>query len=226
MGWQIPLAVWLGVAATLAGVFGVIFRDDKEAARDAVVAAIFWPALAVCAVAVAPLYILGPLASWLIMAVVYVSGFVTGAWAALIRKGDTYYKVSLKTGPRSSRTLKSLKPFKRSQLTTSDYKIRTYDVADDVIPAIKVPGDLEDLKSQVEEIKSDQEEKLENLPDNLKEAPSGQTIQERIDECEEFISHLDAIEFEEEDDYDDDEFDSYEDYVASVREEIASGCPW
>ena len=82
MGWQIPLAVWLGVAATLAGVFGVIFRDDKEAARDAVVAAIFWPALAVCAVAVAPLYILGPLASWLIMAVVYVSGFVTGAWAA------------------------------------------------------------------------------------------------------------------------------------------------
>ena len=89
MGWQIPLAVWLGVAATLAGVFGVIFRDDKEAARDAVVAAIFWPALAVCAVAVAPLYILGPLASWLIMAVVYVSGFVTGAWAALIRKGDT-----------------------------------------------------------------------------------------------------------------------------------------
>ena len=38
-----------------------------------------------------------------------------------IAKGDLYYYTKIKTGPRSSRVLRSKEPFKRSQLTSSEF---------------------------------------------------------------------------------------------------------
>lgn len=145
-----------------------------------------------------------------------------------IKKGDTYFKVSLKTGPRSSRTLKSLTPFKRHQLTSSDYLQRVYIMADETIPAISEPADLQGIKDELEELKSEQEEKLENMPEGLKEGPTGQTLQERIDECESFISELDGIEFEEESEWDaeDSDHEGYGEYVAAKVEEIQGACPF
>ncbi len=145
-----------------------------------------------------------------------------------IKKGETYYKVSLKTGPRSSRTLKSKTPFKRHQLTSSDYLQRVYLLADETIPAISEPADIQGIKDELDELKTELEEKLENMPEGLREGPTGQTLQERIDECESFTSELDGIEFEEESDWDAEESDheTYADYVAAIVEEVQGSCPF
>lgn len=145
-----------------------------------------------------------------------------------IKKGETYYKVSLKTGPRSSRTLKSKTPFKRHQLTSSEYLQRVYLLADETIPAISCPDDLQSLKDELEEIKNELDEKLENMPEGLKQGPTGQTLEERMSECDDFISTLDQIDFEEEDAWDADSSDheTYEEYVNSVVEEIQGACPF
>lgn len=145
-----------------------------------------------------------------------------------IKKGETYYKVSLKTGPRSSRTLKSKTPFKRHQLTSSEYLQRVYLLADETIPAISCPDDLQSLKDELEEIKNELDEKLENMPEGLKQGPTGQTLEERMSECDDFISTLDQIDFEEEDAWDAENSDheTYEEYVNSVVEEIQGACPF
>lgn len=146
-----------------------------------------------------------------------------------IKKGETYYKVSLKTGPRSSRTLKSKTPFKRHQLTSSEFLQTVYLLSDETIPAISGPSDIDDIKQQIEDLKQEQDDKLENMPEGLKEGPTGQTLQERIDECQEFCDNLDGVTFLDEDDWNEDEskdHDSYEDYVASIVEEIQGFCPW
>ena len=145
-----------------------------------------------------------------------------------IKKGDTYYKVSIKTGPRSSRTMRSKTPFKRAQLTTSDYLSRVYTIADETVPAITCPDDLQSLKDELEEIKNELDEKLENMPEGLKQGPTGQTLEERMGECDDFINTLEGIDFEEEDNWDAEESDheDYASYVAAIIEEIQGACPF
>lgn len=54
---------------------------------------------------------------------------------------------------------------------------------------------IEDLKAVVEEVKERAEESLENMPEGLREnSDSGQTLQERIDALEEYISELEQVE--------------------------------
>jgi hypothetical protein len=143
-----------------------------------------------------------------------------------IKKGDTYYKVSLKTGPRSSRTLKSLTPFKRWQLTSSDYLQTAYRLVDEDLPAIQSKDDFESFKQSVEDLKQEQEDKLDNMPDQLKESS---IVQERYDELESFTQSLDGMDFDDEDDWkasDHDEEETYQDYVNSRIEEIQNDCPF
>ncbi len=150
-----------------------------------------------------------------------------------IVKGDTYSKVSLKTGPRSSRTLRSKTPFKRHQLTSSDYLQRVYVIADETVPAISCPDDVQSLKDEIEEIKSELEEKLENMPEGLKEGPTGQMLQERMDECDDFLNSLEGLEFMEEHEWEETEREDedeiaggYAGHVAAIVEEIQGFCPF
>lgn len=150
-----------------------------------------------------------------------------------IVKGDTYYKVSIKTGPRSSRTLRSKTPFKRHQLTSSDYLQRVYIIADETVPAISCPDDVQSLKDELEEIKAELEEKLENMPEGLKQGPTGQTLEERMGEVDDFINGLDNLEFMDEHEWeetereDEDEIAAgYAGHVAAIVEEIRGFCPF
>lgn len=147
-----------------------------------------------------------------------------------IVKGDTYYKVSLKTGPRSSKTLRSKTPFKRHQLTGSDYLQRVYLLADETIPAISSPDDVESIKNEVGEIRDEIEEKLENMPDGLREGTTGQLLQERLDELEDFLNSLESLEFMEEHEWEEAEREDkdagYAGHVQSIIEDIQSFCPW
>jgi len=145
-----------------------------------------------------------------------------------IKKGDTYFKVSLKTGPRSSRTLKSLTPFKRWQLTSSSYLQSVYQLADVTVPAISSPSDVEEIKNEVESLRDELQEKLDNMPEGLQQGGTGQTLQERIDECQEFCDNLENVDFEEEEEWKDNDHDddSYGDYVQTIVQEIQGFIPW
>lgn len=143
-----------------------------------------------------------------------------------IKKGETYFKVSLKTGPRSSRTLKSKTPFKRWQLTSSDYLQTVYRLADEDLVNISSQEDFEAFKTSVEELRDEQNDKLENMPEQLKESS---VVQERYDELENFCNELDSLDFDDEETWeegDHDEDDTYDSYVQSKIEEIQGFCPF
>ena len=76
-----------------------------------------------------------------------------------IKKGDTYYKWSIKTGPASGIDYRSLKPPKPSQLTGSAFMQEYYSIQEDM-EGISAET-AEDLKSQVEEFIG----RIENLRD-------------------------------------------------------------
>lgn len=149
-----------------------------------------------------------------------------------IKKGDTYWKVSLKTGPRSSTILRQLQPFKRAQLTTSSYYQQAYTISDETIPAISSMDDIDSLITEVESLRDECQEKLDNMPEGLQQGNTGQTLQERVDECEDFISSLQNIDtsLDDEDDVDLEEYESYEDYVGRTvdraKDEVQEACPW
>lgn len=130
-----------------------------------------------------------------------------------IKKGDTYWFAQIKTGPRSSRTLRQIAPFKRSQLTTSDYQGQLYDWEDDKGNLGEMDG-AQDLADRIRALGEEQQEKLDNMPEGLQSGSSGELLQERADACaqaaeeiEEVISDWESSQDpDNEDDTDEDEF--------------------
>lgn len=109
-----------------------------------------------------------------------------------IAKGDMYYYAKIKTGPRSSRELRSKTPFKRSQLTVSEFKATLFDIEDD-LAAITSIDDIPDIAERLRSLAQDQEERLENMPEGLREGDTGQMLTERKDACETAADELDDI---------------------------------
>ena len=136
-----------------------------------------------------------------------------------IKKGDVHYFTQMKTGPRSSKVMRQKTPFKRSQLTNSEYLAALYDWEDS-------KGDiatLDDLRASAEairEIAEEQQQKLDNMPEGLQQGDTGQMIQARIDACEGAADELDDIvndweSMEDGEDYEGDE--SEEDFIERAR---------
>jgi len=118
-----------------------------------------------------------------------------------VNKGESYYWWKFRYGRKHySKTSP-----KRSQLTQSDFLSQMYDIEDQLS---EISGeDREDLCSQTEEITEEirqlgeeQQEKLYNMPEQLQESsPAGETLQNRIEMCEEMVSELESIVFDDED---------------------------
>ncbi len=109
-----------------------------------------------------------------------------------ILKGEEYYYVQMKTGPRSSRVLRSKTPFKRSQLTTSDYLGTLYDWEDTKADL----ASMEDAESLVDEIRThgeEQQEKFDNMPEGLQQGDTGQMIEARATGCEAAATEIEDI---------------------------------
>lgn len=132
-----------------------------------------------------------------------------------IKKGDMYYNWDLKTGPRSSRTYRQLTPPKPQQLTTSEFLIASYDLAEQVATFDGDGDDLEALISEYESLRDETQEKFDNMPEGLQQGDSGQLLEERVGEVENIISQLEdkRAEWGEEDE----DFDA-EEWVSEVRE--------
>lgn len=107
-----------------------------------------------------------------------------------IKKGDTYWYLSMKTGPRSSTVKRSLSPFKPSQLTTSTFlggwygAQEDYDESDGGAEAIRAASEA--LQTLAEEAR----ESYENMPEGLQQGDTGQLLETRADEAESAAGEL------------------------------------
>lgn len=114
-----------------------------------------------------------------------------------IEAGQMYYYCKIKTGPRSSRELRSLQPFPRSQLTSSEFLGRAYDLEDqiaalDFADVDSAVGDAESIVDEIDALGDEQQDKLDNMPDGLREGPTGELLQERVDMCEDWASNIEG----------------------------------
>lgn len=137
--------------------------------------------------------------------------------AAGIKKGDSYYWWQFAYGPKQC---SKERPRRSQYATRSPYLSAIYDIEDD-IEAMTIEdvtdGCLDDFISQIEQTKEEAENSLDNIPDQLKEAPAGATLQEYIDNLESWQSDLEGI------DLDIDEDDLREQAKAEYQEAL-EGC--
>lgn len=140
-----------------------------------------------------------------------------------IVKGDTYYYTKMKTGPRSSRVMRSKTPFRRSQLTNSDYLATLYEIEDDQAK-IDSLDDATDIAERYRTLAEETQEKLDNMPQGLQEGDTGQMLQERIDACENAASEIEDLvgqaPDEPDEDADEDETENYNQEIESLIDQI------
>lgn len=114
-----------------------------------------------------------------------------------IKKGDSYYWWKFRFGgKRVSKTAPS-----RSDLTQSAFYGTLYEIEDRFGGGFAT---VEDLQSEVENAISDLEalrdecqEKLDAIPDNLRDtSSSGELLQSRVDELDGLIDELNGLDFE------------------------------
>lgn len=98
----------------------------------------------------------------------------------------------------------------RSRWETSEYRGQVYDIQD-AFDRDNIEGTIYDLESLRDEL----EEKLDNIPEQLRDADAGCTLQERMDAVDEVIDTLNEMN----DDIQDIESWEYEDYKEDYETE-------
>lgn len=146
-----------------------------------------------------------------------------------IEKGQTYFDWTMKTGPRSSRNYKSLKRPRQSQLTGSAFLSGYYGLIESVEDATCVE-DVESIAEDLRSLGSDENEKYENMPENLQQGPTGELLSTRATSCDSVADEIESLvenfspnepeEPDEEDEEDDDEAEEFDDGFGDLRDEI------
>ncbi len=148
-------------------------------------------------------------------------GKVRKAYKAFgLKKGDEAYWWTLKTGPYSSRKVYSKTPPKASQLTTSEFLSRFYELEERIADLKADDGlaaEVESIASDFRDLGNEQEEKKDNMPDSLQNGPTGEMLEERKNKCEEIADELEGLTLDDSDKEDDEDAD---DYWAGKLEEV------
>ena len=115
----------------------------------------------------------------------------------LIKTGETYYTWSINFGG----TYIQKTPPTASQLTTSEFLKAAYDINDRLAAfSADSPEDVEsgidEIKSEIENLRDETQEKFDNMPDGLREGDTGQLLEERVEACDECINELDQIDID------------------------------
>lgn len=127
-----------------------------------------------------------------------------------IAKGESYFWWQFMNGGKNF----SKEVPKRSQLTQSGFLSGLYEL-EDRISEMKCEtkedfdSEKEDIMSEIENMKDECQGSLDNMPEQLQSAPTGELLQERIDNLDSWYSEIESIEVE---DYDEED----------LREEIKS----
>ena len=110
-----------------------------------------------------------------------------------IKKGDMYYYTKIKTGPRSSRVMRSLTPFRQSQITTSPFKSGWYSAQEAWGEGDHSIELLQSVAESIREIGQEAQEGFDNMPDSLQYSSTGEMLEERANKCEEVADALDEL---------------------------------
>lgn len=162
-----------------------------------------------------------------------------------IKRGDMYYYAKIKTGPYSSRTIRSLTKPRPSQLTVSEWNGWLGDLQQIEFPAVDNIEGLTEIGENIREFGEEQREKFDNMPEGLQQGSTGELLEERASGCEEWADAIDEAisEYESESqeiddmDADDLELDDDEDIEAArdekrrelferIKDEAESACPF
>jgi flagellar biosynthesis chaperone FliJ len=109
-----------------------------------------------------------------------------------IKKGDTYFYVKIKTGPYSSRTIRSLQRPKRYQLTGSEFYSQLWQIEDDAFAGVNEASDLREIAEQLRELGQEQQDKFDNMPEGLQQGDTGMMLEERASSCEVWADDIDS----------------------------------
>lgn len=118
-----------------------------------------------------------------------------------------------------------------SQLTLSEYYSTLYSIRENFDDCEK--GTAEDLqcafesaKLELEELRDNQQEKLDNMPESLQYSPTGETLQERLDSCENAVNELDCVDIDESEyeelETDEEKENWLEERVSNIQEALES----
>ncbi len=146
------------------------------------------------------------------------------------KAGESYYWWKFRYGGKRY----SLVPPRGSQLTQSAYysSIRSLsEMIDDWRGGSEdLDGLRDDVIQQLQDIGEECQESLDNIPDALQEAPTGELLTERIETCEGMVNELESYDIEsgpeeiaEDDDLDKDEkADALQDWVTETTSEFSN----
>lgn len=85
-------------------------------------------------------------------------------------------------------------------------------------PSNDLEGQVEGIVERLNEIRDECQEKLDNMPEALQSAPTGELLQERIDAMEGAVSEFEAIDFS---DYEGEDEDAED--ISDERQEWLDG---
>lgn len=108
-----------------------------------------------------------------------------------IKKGDTYYYTKIKL-QRGGIVKRSLRPFKRSELTMSDYLGQLY-AWEDAKAEITSMDEAQDMADQIGNLGEEQQGKFDNMPEGLQQGDTGQTVEQRAQACEQAKTEIEDI---------------------------------
>jgi molecular chaperone DnaK (HSP70) len=110
----------------------------------------------------------------------------------IIKAGESYYWWAFRFQPRKI----SKTPPKPSQLTQSEFLQAIYGIQEE-IDSMKtdamILGQLDTIKEEIESLRDETEDKLNNVPDNLQNSQTAELLQSRVDSLQEWIDNLEGI---------------------------------
>ena len=115
-----------------------------------------------------------------------------------ITKGSTYSRFATNRFAKEVKLCMNCQPT-RSQMTSSDFLQQMYAIEDNIqgFSFETLSDDISNAVSEIESLRDQCQEKLDNMPEQLQESSSaGQTLQSRVESCEDMISELEGIDIE------------------------------
>jgi len=113
-----------------------------------------------------------------------------------IKKGESYYwwKFNFSSTIHRSKTAP-----RRSQLTQSDFLSQVYDIEDRIaeIDYDNFEDEKDSIISDLENLRDETQEKLDNMPEQLQEVGSGEILSNRVESIEEMINELEGCDLDE-----------------------------
>jgi hypothetical protein len=117
-----------------------------------------------------------------------------------VTKGQTYYKWTFRNRFGRGTVMKSKTFPKPHELTRSEYMsaaLLIQERVNNLSASSDLPGEVEDIISDLRQLASEQEDKFNNMPEGLQQGDTGQLLEERKQNCEDYADELEGVDLSE-----------------------------